>query len=176
MATRRKPAAASGARTAASRAASKGRAAHLDLGAAGEEAAALHLAGQGFAILARNWRPAGALQGLELDIVARHRDTLVFVEVKTRTRLNEDAVPAHAAFTARKRSNMVRAARLYMAAHQLWELPCRFDLVCVEYKAPSGSAAGHSPPLPRPLVLEHHANVIELGKTVDSRDAAWQPW
>lgn len=52
-----------------------------EIGAAGEEAAARYLARQGFKLLHRNLRLGRAG---ELDIVARERDTLVFVEVKSR--------------------------------------------------------------------------------------------
>lgn len=50
------------------------------LGTFGEERAAAFLRGAGYEIIAQNWR----CQGGELDIVARHNDTLVAVEVKTR--------------------------------------------------------------------------------------------
>ncbi|MEO7725044.1 MAG: YraN family protein [Chthoniobacterales bacterium] len=56
--------------------------AHLRLGARGEKLAARHLRRKGFKILYRNFR---GRQGGEIDLVCRDRDTLVFVEVKTRT-------------------------------------------------------------------------------------------
>jgi putative endonuclease len=56
---------------------------HLRLGARGEKLAARFLRRQGFKILYRNFR---GRQGGEIDLVCRDRDTLVFVEVKTRTR------------------------------------------------------------------------------------------
>jgi putative endonuclease len=62
---------------------SRSKPAHLRLGALGEKLAARHLRRQGFKILFRNFR---GRQGGEIDLVARDRDTLVFVEVKTRTR------------------------------------------------------------------------------------------
>lgn len=52
-----------------------------DLGKHGEELAARYLTGLGYTIIERNWRTTAG----ELDIVARDRDTTVFVEVKTRT-------------------------------------------------------------------------------------------
>jgi len=57
--------------------------AHLRLGAHGEKLAARYLRRQGFKVLYRNFR---GRQGGEIDLVCRDRDTLVFVEVKTRTR------------------------------------------------------------------------------------------
>jgi putative endonuclease len=51
------------------------------LGRSGEDRAAKHLASRGYTILERNYT---APQG-ELDLIALDGDTLVFVEVKTRT-------------------------------------------------------------------------------------------
>jgi putative endonuclease len=62
---------------------STAKATHLQLGARGEKLAAQHLRRQGFKILYRNFR---GRTGGEIDLVCRDRDTLVFVEVKTRTR------------------------------------------------------------------------------------------
>ena len=153
--------------------------AHLALGLAGEDRAARHLADKGWRILARNWRPSGAERGLELDIVALHGDSLVFVEVKTRRvagagpengrgagagRAPLLRVPAYAALTPAKRGKLARAAGHYLTAHALWHKPCRFDLVCVE-QFPDGR-----------LTLEHHSNVIELRPVVGGGNAAWQPW
>ena len=139
---------------------------HLAVGADGEEAAARYILRQGWRILDRNWRPEKAEQGLELDLVARQGDTLIFVEVKTRTRAGNSApaIPVHAAFTRAKQAKLVRAARRYLTVHELWRLPCRFDLICAEF-GPDGRMA-----------LEHHHNVIELGHSLDCGDPAWQPW
>jgi putative endonuclease len=49
----------------------------------GEKLAARYLRRQGFKVLYRNFR---GRQGGEIDLICRDRDTLVFVEVKTRTR------------------------------------------------------------------------------------------
>lgn len=51
------------------------------LGTTGEEIATEYLKRKGFEILQRNF----TVRGGEIDIVARHRDILIFVEVKTRT-------------------------------------------------------------------------------------------
>ncbi len=59
------------------------RAQHLTLGARGEKLAARHLRRRGYKVLYRNFR---GRHGGEIDLVCRDRDTLVFVEVKTRTR------------------------------------------------------------------------------------------
>jgi putative endonuclease len=138
---------------------------HLALGAAGEEAALQSLLGKGVRLLARNWRPSGVERGLELDIVLVEGDTVVFVEVKTRrTATVGESRPVHGAFTAGKRTNMIRAARRFLAEHELWSSPCRFDLVCVGMDADNRAT------------LEHYNNVVELGQTLDCRDSPWQPW
>lgn len=54
-----------------------------DLGRRGEDLAARYLEDAGYRVVARNWRCARG----EIDIIARTGDTLVFVEVKTRSSL-----------------------------------------------------------------------------------------
>jgi putative endonuclease len=139
------------------------KAAHLRLGKAGEDAAARFLAARGWRILDRNWRPPGRAARLELDIVAMHGDCLVFVEVRARTRAQVD-FSAYMAFPPRKQAKLARAAGHYLSGKNLWRLPCRFDLVYVE-RGPDGT-----------LLLEHHPDVIEFGRLVDSGHAPWQPW
>jgi putative endonuclease len=155
------------------------KAEHLLLGVVGEEAAARHVEGLGWTLLARNWRPEGFARCLELDLVARHKNSLIFIEVKTRKRKAppagpgfcsgkwrraEDAFPAYAAFTARKQRTLLRAAGHYLTAHDCWHLPCRFDLICVE-QTPDGDPK-----------LEHFSNVLSFRNIMDSRNASWQPW
>ena len=152
--------------------------------------AARHLAGRGWRILARNWRPDGTSRGLELDIIAMDGGSLVFVEVKTRRQPEEEPgrdrpsvptdspgkgaggsegarplrVPVHLALTPAKRGRLARAAGHYLTAHGRWDASCRFDLICIELFSNGQSR------------LEHHCNVIELGQVVGSGNAAWQPW
>jgi putative endonuclease len=141
--------------------------ARLVLGRLGEQAAERLLRGHGWRIEVRNWRPSGSHRQLELDLVARADGVLVFVEVKTRQRPaggDRTAFPTHAAFTAKKQRSLVQAARLYLSEHGLWDIPCRFDLICVDRLADGR------------LAVEHHRNVIALGHTVDSGHTPWQPW
>ncbi len=56
---------------------------HLALGIRGEKLACRFLRRNGYKVLQRNFR---GRSGGEIDIVCRDKDTLVFVEVKTRTR------------------------------------------------------------------------------------------
>lgn len=110
---------------------------------------------------------------LELDIVAREAGQVVFIEVKTRDHAKRAALltkgkdilaPAYAAFTRKKQAHLVRAAGLFLTEQGLWDMPCRFDLICIE-RGPDC----------RPT-LEHYTNVIELGHAVDSCHSTWQPW
>lgn len=54
---------------------------HVRFGRFGEDAAAEHYQTAGYRILARNWRGAGG----EIDLVVDRGDTVVFVEVKSRS-------------------------------------------------------------------------------------------
>ena len=78
-------------------------------GISAESRAAALLIAKGFRILARRWKcPAG-----ELDIVARRRGLLVFVEVKARERLDDAAWSV----TPRQRARIVAAAEAWLARH-----------------------------------------------------------
>ena len=91
----------------------------------GEEQAAQFLRRQGYQILARNFTAAGG----ELDIVARHKNTLVFVEVKTRA--STDFGGPAAAVTHTKQTRIVRAAMQYLKAKTPKFDSIRFDVICV---------------------------------------------
>lgn len=99
--------------------------ARQNLGRLGEELAARHLEQRGFTILARNHRtPVG-----ELDIIARDRRHLLFVEVKTR-RSTAFGAPAEAV-GAHKQRQILRAAQWYLAAGRFSGLQPRFDVIAV---------------------------------------------
>jgi putative endonuclease len=74
----------------------------------------------------RNWRGAGG----EIDLVMRQRDTTVFVEVKARSDVDFGGAAAH--FDRRKQEVLTRASSAYLGRFNLWQRPCRFDLVTVE--------------------------------------------
>ncbi|BCS88524.1 YraN family protein [Pseudodesulfovibrio sediminis] len=95
------------------------------LGDLGEDAAARYLETKGFRILDRNWR----FHQWELDLICKDRDTLVFVEVKTR-KANSMATPGDA-LTRKKQARLVKAASHYLTRKDLWDTPCRFDLAGV---------------------------------------------
>ncbi len=95
------------------------------LGRSGEDRAARHLANLGYRVLERNY---STRQG-EIDLIALDRETIVFVEVKTRT---SDAYGApELAVDQRKQERMVKAALGYLKQKRLYHLSCRFDVVAI---------------------------------------------
>src|SRR5438094_10101850 len=82
---------------------------HLRRGAQGETLACRFLRRKGYKILYRNFK---GHSGGEIDIVCRHNDTLVFVEVKTRTR--EDFGRPLTAVDRQKRKRISRGALIWL--------------------------------------------------------------
>ncbi len=98
----------------------------LPLGRAGERAAEKYLKRNGYRIVARNFRAAGA----EIDMVAMDGDTLVFVEVKTRR--SRIAGAPEEAVDKRKQHRMRRAAEAFLVQYRAGEKELRFDIVAVD--------------------------------------------
>ena len=94
------------------------------LGLSAESRAAMFLIAKGYRILARRFKtPLG-----EIDIVARRRRALVFVEVKAR----EHADAAVEAVTARGKQRIVAAAEMWLARNPAdAQAEIRFDVVLV---------------------------------------------
>jgi putative endonuclease len=109
----------------------RGRAAHLELGRRGEEAAFFYLRRRGYTVVARDWR-SGKVPG-DLDLVAWEGNTLCIVEVKTRTSRN--VATAESAVDSDKTRALRRLARQYLLA--LPEVPdqVRFDVLSIYYQA-----------------------------------------
>ena len=98
-------------------------------GDAAEAQALQHLQAQGLTLVRRNYRTPGRGGG-EIDLIVRDRDgTLVFVEVRQRSR--GDHGGALASITATKRRRIIWAARHYLS-RMLAPPPCRFDVVVIE--------------------------------------------
>lgn len=127
------------------------------LGNRGETAAARLLVSKRYEILDSNWRRGR----MELDLVCRDRDEIVFVEVKTRS-AGVMTTPADG-MDPRKIRNMVKAATRWLNEHEAWKCACRFDVVCV-------TDTGQE------LRCEHHPNAFETAGALACRNAAWQPW
>lgn len=102
------------------------------LGNRGEEEVARWLRGQGYRILASQYRCRFG----EIDLIARSREgILCFVEVKTRT--SSRFAAAREAVTAAKQRRLRTTAQLYLAQTGQGECPCRFDVAEV-YPSPAG--------------------------------------
>lgn len=97
-------------------------------GQQGEDLAAQIVAGKGLKILLRNFRcPVG-----EMDIIALEGDTLVFIEVRTRTTSKfgwgEETIQT------KKRMRLQRIAEYFLLSRKYREWPpIRFDLIAIRW-------------------------------------------
>ena|SRR5581483_5329282 len=96
---------------------------HLRHGVLGERAAKKHLQRLGLKYLTANFRSDRG----EIDLVFRHDDCLVFVEVKTRS--SEEWVRPAAAVNAHKRRLLSQCALDYLRLLKNPEVKIRFDIV-----------------------------------------------
>jgi putative endonuclease len=97
---------------------------HLRRGSLGEKLAGRFLRKNGYKILYRNFR---GQSGGEIDIVCRDDDTLVFVEVKTRTR--EDFGRPVEAVGSQKQKRISRGALAWLRLLDNPDILFRFDVV-----------------------------------------------
>jgi putative endonuclease len=95
-----------------------------ELGREGERLAGRFLGRKGYRIKEKNYSSSLG----EIDIVARDKGTMVFVEVKTR-RNNEYGYPQDAV-TRSKQQRMRKVALTYLKKSG-WERDCRFDVVSI---------------------------------------------
>ncbi|MCD8396867.1 MAG: YraN family protein [Lachnospiraceae bacterium] len=92
-----------------------------------EARAAAHLESLGYRIVCRNYRSRMG----EIDLVARYKEYLVFIEVKYRA--DENSGSAAEAVDFKKQQRIIRVARWYLMEHHLpEETPVRFDVVAFE--------------------------------------------
>lgn len=94
-----------------------------NLGRRGEKIALKYLKKSGFEIIECGFR---ALRG-EIDIIAKEKDTIVFVEVKTRTSY-EFGSPLEAV-DLKKQAQIRKIASIYILKKFQKFIPCRFDVV-----------------------------------------------
>ena len=93
-----------------------------NIGNKGEELAAEYIVKKGYSLLARNWY----YNHRELDIVARHNNDIVFIEVKTRAK-DSLQLPSEAV-TLKKQKLIIEAAHAYIIGHNI-NLEARFDII-----------------------------------------------
>ena len=108
---------------------------NTSLGKLGEEYAAAYLTQLGYRLVAANFtlpvgrNVRGAVVNAEIDLVAYDRDTLCFVEVKTRS--SDWFAPPQVNVDLRKRRQITRAARVYRQMLGIEDEPHRYDVVTV---------------------------------------------
>jgi putative endonuclease len=98
------------------------------LGQTAESRAEAFLQTHGLKLLARNWRCRFG----EIDLVMQDGATLVFVEVRLRSR--SDFGGAAASVTPAKQKKLLAAARQYLTTLKTLP-PCRFDVVALNGNA-----------------------------------------
>jgi putative endonuclease len=96
------------------------------LGDLGEQLAKDHLKKKGYKVIETNFRCHSG----EIDIVARQKDCLVFVEVRTKSTL-EYGMPEES-LSPTKQKHMIKCAYYYLQHHKKLPENWRIDLVAVE--------------------------------------------
>lgn len=92
-------------------------------GGEGERVAAAYLENLGYRIISRNWRSRSG----EIDIIAFEKETLCFVEVKSR-RTDDFGTPASAVGPV-KQKRLIRLAEIYISLNPIDYDSIRFDVV-----------------------------------------------
>ena len=110
----------------------------------GEREAARFLRRRGYKILVRKFRTRFG----EIDLIARDDETIVFVEVKTRS-TNQAGHPTEA-ITPAKQRRLTQLALAFLKRYGLLERRARFDVVSIVWSSES-----------RPPTIEHFPNAFE---------------
>ena len=92
------------------------------LGELGEKFAVKFLKKQGYKILETNHRTVYG----EIDIIAKHKQTFVFVEVKTRS---SDFILGSEAVNKKKQSNIIASAENFLDRKKFFDVDYRFDII-----------------------------------------------
>ena len=95
-----------------------------EFGRRGEALALAFYQENGYAIVEQNWRN----QQLEVDLIVKNEEYLVFCEVKARS--GNVLLEPQAAVTPQKQRNLIRAANYYVLKHRI-TLEVRFDIVAI---------------------------------------------
>ncbi len=103
-----------------------------NLGVRGEDMAVDFLEKKGYTILCRNYRCRSG----EIDIIARKKKILCFIEVKARS-TRAFGTPQEAV-TPRKQHKIGRVALDFLQRHKLENNPARFDVVAVDFSCGDG--------------------------------------
>lgn len=93
-------------------------------GVYGEKLALKHLRRKGYKLVEKNYRAVKC----EIDIIMQQRNTIVFVEVKTRAAVSIYGTAAEAV-DMRKQNNIKKAAQAFLNSKKLNNVNARFDVV-----------------------------------------------
>jgi putative endonuclease len=93
------------------------------LGAFGEDLACEYLSERGYRVIDRNF----SCRAGEIDIIAICGDTVVFIEVKTRSS-ERYGLPAEAVSIGKQRK-IVKTSLYYLQRNKLLDYMCRFDVI-----------------------------------------------
>ncbi len=104
---------------------------NLYLGSLGEEAAIKFLKSKGYKILSRNYKSNLG----EIDIIAKHADTISFIEVKSRSS-DRFGLPQEALSNFKQRQ-IAKAALSFLKQNKLLDKKARFDVVSITYQGDS---------------------------------------
>ncbi|MGI5948865.1 YraN family protein [Peptoniphilus sp.] len=96
---------------------------NLYYGNIGEDIATKFLERKNYKILDRNYRALGN----EIDIIARDKDEIVFVEVKTRN--SHKYGEAYEAVDKFKMENIILTSRAYIERYSLYDIMIRYDII-----------------------------------------------
>jgi putative endonuclease len=108
-------------------------------GQRGEALATAYLLKAGYQIKTTNWNCTYG----EIDIVATHDDTVIFVEVRTRHATDTQA--AFASIGPRKRDKLIKTAYTYLNAHDLPDdTPWRIDVIGIALDAAGRATIDHA--------------------------------
>jgi putative endonuclease len=99
------------------------------LGDLGEQLAKNYLKKKGYKLIEANYRCHSG----EIDIIARHKDCLVFMEVRTKS--TTDYGTPEESLSATKQRHMIKSAYHYLQNHRNLPENWRVDLVAVELDA-----------------------------------------
>ena len=97
----------------------------IDLGKIGEDLALRKVKRLGYKVVAKNYRcPLG-----EIDLIAKDRGCLVFIEIKTRK--GKSVGYAKEAVDGRKRRQISKVALAYMKSNDCMDVKARFDVIAI---------------------------------------------
>lgn len=99
-------------------------AAHNETGSWGEEKASGFLSEKGYEIIEKNYR----YKHMEVDLIAIHKNTLIFIEVKTRSGTGFGMPEEFVNYT---KSRLILKAAEHYIFDKDWQKDVRFDIVSI---------------------------------------------